>query len=141
MVLVGLTIYTIASALLITWHLTTPIWLVVANLLLVGAAFGLTNQISVSAMARIDRDDHQEVANGSTLITVLHATAAPIGVALLASLVEGRSAALREGLLAQGITGRLLEQQTTLLAMHTSFFLAACLGLAALGAMVFVPKR
>ena len=139
--LVGLTISASAAALMITLTLNTPMWMMVGILILVGAASALTRQISVSAMSQIDKDEHKEVANGSTILTVLHATAAPMGVALLSSMVQGQSQRYAQSLAAEGVTGDLLQQQSTLLAMHNSFLIASCLVLTATVAMGLVPKR
>jgi EmrB/QacA subfamily drug resistance transporter len=139
--LVGLVISTGAAALMMLLAMDTPIWMVVGILALGGAASAFTRQIGVSAMSQIEKDKRKEVAHGSTLLTVLHATAAPMGVALLSSMVQGRSEQYTQRLAAEGITGELLQQQSTLLAMHSSFFIACCLMLAALVAMSIVPKR
>jgi DHA2 family multidrug resistance protein len=139
--LVGLAISAGATALMTLLAMDTPIWMVVGILALVGAASGLTNQISVSAMSRIEKDEHKEVANGSTILTVLHATAAPMGVATLSSTVQGQSQEYARSLATEGVAGELLQQQSTLLAMHNSFTIASCLVLAAMVAMSFVPKR
>ncbi len=139
-VITGLIMLAGTTALMMTLALNTPIWMIVGILILLGAAFGLTRQIQVSAMSRIEKDERKEIANASTILSVLHATAAPMGVALLASLVEVRSRQYAIDLAAQGVTGPLLEQQSTVLAMHTSFLVASCFALAALAAMSFVPK-
>jgi DHA2 family multidrug resistance protein len=139
--LVGLTIFASATTLMTMLAMNTPIWRVVGILVLVGAASGLVNQIPVSAMSQIEKDEHKEVANGSTILTMLHATAAPMGVALLSSTVQGRSRQYAQNLAAEGVTGEFLQQQSTLLAMRNSFFIASCLVLIALIVMSFVPKR
>lgn len=139
--LVGLTIFASATTLMTMLAMNTPIWMVVGILVLVGSASGLINQIPVSAMSQIEKDEHKEVANGSTILTMLHATAAPMGVALLSSMVEGRSQQYAQSLATEGVTGELLQQQSTLLAMHNSFFIASCLVLTALVVMSLVPKR
>jgi EmrB/QacA subfamily drug resistance transporter len=140
-VIVGLILLTGAVALMATLALNTPIWTIVGILILLGIAFGFVHQIPVSAMSQIEKDEHKEVANGSTLLTVLHATAAPMGVALLSSIVQTRSEQHIINLAGQGINGELLQQQSTLLAMHESFLIASFLILVALAAMCFVPKR
>jgi hypothetical protein len=110
-------------------------------LILLGCSFGFAQQIPVSAMSRIEKDEHKEVANGSTLVTVLHATAAPLGVVLLSSLAQARSQYHALNLAGQEFSSELLNRQSTLLGMHESFLLAACLALVALVAMGFVPRR
>ena len=92
-------------------------------------------------MSRIKKEELQEIANGSTLINVLQATAAPLGVTVFSSLVQGRSQQYSMLLTTQGLTGELLQLQSTLLAMHDSFLLAALLMLVAFGMMCFVPPR
>jgi len=139
--LAGLAIFAGAAALMTMLAIDTPIWMVVGVLVLVGSASGLTNQVQVSAMSRIERDEHKEVANGSTILSVLHATAAPMGVALLSSMVQGQSQEYAQSLAAEGVTGEVLRQQSTLLAMHNSFLIASCLVLTAAIAMSLVPKR
>src|SRR5690606_34352059 len=76
-VMAGLILFAGGAGLMAFLTLETPIWMIVGILSLLGASFGLAQQIPVSAMSRIEKDEQQEVANGSTLITVLHATAAP----------------------------------------------------------------
>jgi hypothetical protein len=140
-VIVGLHIFAGMTALLMTLTLLTPIWKIVGMLLLLGCASGLLQQIPVSALSRIREEEHKEVANGSTLIVVLQSTAAPLGVAVFSSIVQGRSQQYTIHLAAQGITGELLRLQSTLLAMHESFLLAALLILVAVGMMCLVPSR
>ena len=139
--LVGLAILVSATGLMTTLAMNTPIWMIVGILALVGAASGLVNQIQVAAMSQIEKDEHKEIANASTILTMLHATAAPMGVALLSSLVQGRSQQYAQSLAAEGITGELLQQQSTLLAMQNSFFVATYLILIAFIAMSLVPTR
>ena len=140
-VIVGLLIFSATAALLMTLTLTTPIWKIVGMLLLLGCASGLLQQIPVAAMSRIKKEEHTELANGSTLIVVLQSTAAPLGVAVFSSIVQGLSQQYTIHLAAQGITGELLQLQSTLLAMHESFLLAALLLLVAVGMMCLVPSR
>lgn len=140
-VMVGLFVFACTAGLLMTLTLATPIWKIVGILLLLGSASGLIQQIPVAAMSRINKEEHKEIANGSTLITVLQSTAAPLGVAVFSSLVQGRSQQYSILLAAQGLTGELLRLQSTLLAMHDSFLLAALLILVAFGMMCLVPSR
>jgi len=127
--------------LLLTITLTTPLALIVGILILLGIASGLNSQIQVAAMAQIEQDQHAAIANGSTIITVLRATAAPMSIALLTGIVQSQSQQSRLHLAAQGISGELLNQQSSLLAMHGSFLVAACLALVALVAMCWVAPR
>jgi len=140
-VMVGLLVFAGAAALLMTLTLTTPIWKIVGMLLLLGCASGLVQQIPVAAMSRIEKEEHKEVTNGSTLIIVLQSTAAPLGVAVFSSIVQGRSQQYTIRLATQGITGELLRLQSSLLAMHESFLIAALLALVALVMMCLVPAR
>ena len=130
-----------AMALLTTLALDTPIWMIVAILVLLGAAGGLAQQLPVAAMSRIQKDEHREVANGSTLLSVLRAFAAPMGVAVISSLVQAQSQAYRIRLATQGIGGDLLDHRSTLLGMHDGFYVAFALAVVAVVAMYFVPGR
>ena len=121
--------------------LNTPIWMLVGILILLGCASGLTSQITVAAMSHIEKEEQKEVAHGSTLVTVLRSIAAPLGVATFSSIVQTRSQQYTTYLAAQGITGELLQQQSSLLAMHESFLVASFLALLALVTMCFVPRR
>src|SRR5438034_10329101 len=116
--MVGLLVFVGTSALLMTLTLTTPIWKIVGMLLLLGCASGLVQQIPVAAMSRIKKEEHKEVANGSTLIIVLQSTAAPLGVAVFSSIVQGRSQQDPIILATPGITGESLRLQSTMLAMR-----------------------
>lgn len=139
--IVGLGLLAVATLLLLTITLTTPLALIVGILILLGIASGLNSQIQVAAMAQIEQDQHAAIANGSTIITVLRATAAPMSIALLTGIVQSQSQQSRLHLAAQGISGELLNQQSSLLAMHGSFLVAACLALVALVAMCWVAPR
>ncbi|GHO84650.1 MDR family MFS transporter [Dictyobacter formicarum] len=140
-VIAGLIILIGAAALMMTLALQTPIWIIIGILILLGCSFGLGQQTPVAAMSRIDKEEHQEVSNGSTLITVLRAVAAPMGVAILSSIVQARSQYYMTSLAAQGVSGAQLQQQSSLLAMHQSFLVAAVIALLAMLAMFFVPSR
>ena len=139
--IVGLTILAGTTAFMVTLALNTAIWIIVGIMLLLGCSSGLTQQIPVSAMSHIKKEDAKAVAYGSTLVTVLRALAAPLGVATISSFVQVQSQQHTSSLAAQGFTGKLLQQQSTLLAMHQSFLVVALLALAAVAAMCFVPKR
>jgi DHA2 family multidrug resistance protein len=117
--------------------LNTPIGLLVGILALLGCAGALIGQLQVLAMSRIAREEQREVANGSTILTVLRSITAPIGVALLSGLVQAHS---QQSNSVQGAAG-VLAQQNTLLAMHTSFLVAMVMALIALGAICCVPPR
>lgn len=140
-VMVGLCIFAVATSLMMTLTLETPIWFFVGIMVLLGCASGFGQQISVSAMSNIEKDQRKQVANGSTLVSVMHATAAPLGVAVMSSIVQARSQQYSAVLSAQGVTGDLLQQQSLLLAMHGSFLVATVLACAAVVAMYCVPKR
>jgi EmrB/QacA subfamily drug resistance transporter len=140
-VMAGLILFASAAGLMVRLSLNTPLWLIAGCLILLGCSFGFAQQIPVSAMSRIEKDEHKEVANGSTLVTVLHATAAPLGVALFSSLTQARSQSYALSLAAQELSSELLNRQSILLGMRESFLLAAGLALVALVAMSFVPRR
>ena len=140
-VIIGLIVFAGVAALMIMFALTTPIWMIVGILILLGCASGLVQQIPVAAMSRIEKEEQEEVANGSTLLTVLQALSAPLGVAVLSSIVQARSQQYKTSLSMQGINGELLRQLSSLLAMRESFLIAAILLLLALVAMCFVPRR
>ncbi len=135
----GLLLFALALALLMTLALDTPIWMIVCLFLLLGGASGMTNQIAVSALSRIKKEEELAIANASTLLSVLRATAAPLGVAIIASFVQVRSQQHMQSLQAQGLTGTLLAHQSSLLAMHDNFLLTSLLVLIALGSMCCVP--
>jgi MFS family permease len=137
----GLAMTVVTVLLMLRLALGTPVGLIVALLALMGCAFAFLTQITVTAMSRIEKTEAQEIANGSTLISVLHATAAPMGVALVSSVVQTRSLAHTAELAAAGMNAALAEMQGALQAMHDSFLIAAVLVVLALIAMFFVPKR
>lgn len=134
--LAGLVFATTAAILMMTLALNTPIWQVVGILAVLGLGAGLAGQIQVAAMSRIQREEHQEVANGTTLISVMRATAAPLGVTTLSVIVQARS---------EQHTGRFADavarQQGTLLAMHDGFLVASILVALAFIGMWFAPAR
>ncbi|HEY4388359.1 MAG TPA: MDR family MFS transporter, partial [Ktedonobacteraceae bacterium] len=138
--LIGLFLLIATTALMTIIALQTPIWMIVGILVLFGWANGLAQQIPVSAMSRIEMDEHKEVANGSTLITVLRAVAAPLGVALLSSLVQIRTQVYLKSS-SQTLASELFTQQSTLLALHDTFLLTSFTAAVALLVMYFVPKR
>lgn len=137
----GLLMVIATTLLMTTLAVQTPIWMVVGLLMLLGWANGLAQQIPVSAMSRIEKEEQQEVANGSTLITVLRNVAAPLGVALFSSVVQVQSQMYLKQQALQPLPSELLTRQSTLLGMHDSFLLAAGLAAAALVAMYCVPER
>ena len=92
-------------------------------------------------MSHINKEEHKEIANGSTIITVLQSTAAPLGVAVFSSFVQSRSQQYTMLLTTEWLTGELLRLQSTLLAMHEAFLLASLLILVAFGMMCLVPPR
>lgn len=119
--------------------LATPLWLFVGVLALFGGSGALLQQIPVAALSRIPKEAQREIANGSTLITVLQALAAPLGVATASSIVQSRGDLHRAALAAQGLAGDLLRRQGELLAMRESFWLALALSLAGLATIALVP--
>jgi MFS family permease len=139
--LLGLIGLVAATALMTTLSLQTPIWMMVGMFLLLGSANGLAQQIPVSAMSRIEKEEQQEVANASTLITILRAVAAPLGVAVLSSIVQLQTQVYMKRGALRDIPGELFTQQSSLLALHDSFLLASLIAVAALVTMYFVPRK
>ena len=137
----GLIVLAGTTALMLMLALTTAIWIIVGIMLLLGCASALTQQIPVAAMSHIEKEDSKAVVHGSTLVTVLRALAAPLGVATISGIVQVQSEQNARSLAAQGITGKLLQQQGILLAMHQGFLVISLLALVALMVMCFVPKR
>jgi len=82
-----------------------------------------------------------DVAHGSTLISALRSTAAPMGVALLSSVVQANSQTDQLSHAAQDSNGALLLQLSGMLAMYTSFLVAPGLACVALGAICLAPGR
>jgi hypothetical protein len=124
-----------------TIELDTPLWMVLGIMVVFGCAVDLIQQLPVAAMSQIELDQPEEIANGSTLLTVLQSTAAPIGVAALSSIVRLKSEYFSNVLGAQGVKDELLRRQSSLLAMCDSFFIALLLALLAVASMCFVPRR
>jgi hypothetical protein len=122
-----------------TVGLNTPLWLVVGVLVVLGSSSGLTNQIAVSALSRIKKEEAQEISNASTLLSVLRA-AAPMGVATIASFVQARSQHYLPALAAQGLSGNVVQRTSTLFAMHEGFLVTALLALIAVGAFCCTPR-
>ena len=139
--IVGLIVLASTIALMVTLTLYTIIWIVVGMMLLLGCSYGFTQQLPVTAMLQITKDERKELANGSALLTVLQATAAPMGVAVLSSFVSARSQQYTHSLSIEGITGELLHLQSFLLAMHEAFLASSLLIIVALLAMFFVPRK
>lgn len=131
-VITGTVLMAVAAALMSLLGIETSVWLIVVILIVLGASYALLQQVQVAAMSQISKDDHAAVANGSTLYSVLTATAAPLGVALLSGLAEARSR----------VYGATLPELPSLaLAMHDGFRVAVVLVLLALVTLWFVPKR
>jgi MFS family permease len=139
--LLGLILLISVTFLMTTLTAETAIWMVVGICILLGWANGLAQQIPVSAMSHIKQEEQQEVANGSTLITVLRAIAAPLGVVFLSSLVQIRAQMHLASNVSQTLPSELARLQSSLLALHDSFFAASVIGVLALAAMCFVPGR
>ena len=139
--LAGLLVLAIATGLLVNVAAQTAFALVIAVLALLGCAGALAGQIQVAAMSQIAKEAHHDVAHSSTLISVLRATAAPLGVALLSSIVQAQSQRYARSLAGQGLSDVLIQQQSTVLAMRDSFLIATGLAVLALLAMSFVPRQ
>ena len=123
-VLAGVAGLITALGLMTALALDTSSVLIVAILFLIGASSGLIQQTPVAAMANISKDQHAAVANGSTLLTVLHATAAPLGVAICSTLMQ--------------LAG---QRQGPLAGLHQSVLLAIGVAAVGLAAMAGVPSR
>ncbi|GHO96618.1 hypothetical protein KSF_066660 [Reticulibacter mediterranei] len=76
-VIPGLLLLACALAALMMLALDTPIWMLVCLFLFLGAANAMTNQVGVSALSQMKREEEQAIANASTLLSVLRAAAAP----------------------------------------------------------------
>ncbi|GHO46004.1 MDR family MFS transporter [Ktedonospora formicarum] len=139
-VIPGLLLLAGALAALVMLALDTPIWILVCLFLFLGAANAMTNQVGVSALSQIKKEEGQAIANASTLLSVLRATAAPLGVAIIASFVQIRSQHFQQTFVEQGLSKVTLLRQSELLALHDSFLLAAFLILIAFGTMCCVPR-
>jgi hypothetical protein len=118
-----------------------PLGAVAAILALLGLGSACAGQMQVAAMSRISSEEHREVANGATLVSVLRATAAPLGVTLLSVIVQARSPGHVASLAARGVPGALARREGTLLAMHDGFGVAAALTSVAIALVVCVPAR
>lgn len=139
--LAGLSVLAAANGLLANVSAHTPIELIVGVLALLGCAGALTGQIQVAAMSGIAKEAHHDVAHGSTLISVLRAAAAPLGVALLSSIAQTQGQRYEHTLASQGLTDTLIQQQSAVLAMRDCSFVAMALAVLAVLAMIFVPRR
>jgi len=139
--LIGLILFIAATAMMTMLALQTPVWMVVGIFIVLGWANGLAQQIPVAAMSRIESDESQEIATGSTLITVLRAIAAPLGVALLSNIVQLQTQVYMKRGALRGTPGELFTQQSSLWALHDSFLLASLIATAALVTMYFVPRK
>lgn len=141
-VLIGQTLFALTIVLMaVVLSTTTPIWILIVILALLGCSGALSQQISVAAMVRIAKDEHRELANASTLLTVLRSFAAPLGVAVLSSIVQGQSLRYRLQLQTSGIAGDVLDRQSSLLAMHTSFLIGVGFVLLAIGLTYYIPTQ
>lgn len=140
-VIPGLLLLACALAALMTLALDTPIWILVCLFLFLGTANAMTNQVGVSAISQIEKEEEQAIANASTLLSVLRAAAAPLGVAIIASFVQTRSQHFQQTLSGQGLSKVVWLRQSELLALHNSFLLGAFLILIAFGTMCCVPRR
>jgi MFS family permease len=139
--LAGVGAATVAVTLMTTLTADAPLFAVAAILALLGLGSACTGQMQVAAMSRIASEEHQEVANGATLVSVLRATAAPLGVTLLSVIVQARSPGHVASLAARGLPGALTRREGTLLAMHDGFGVAAALTSVAIVLVVCVPAR
>ena len=138
LIISGLVMFGAVTLLLTTQTLSALLWMIVAIMVVQGVAYSQLQQVPVFAMSSIQKEQQKEVAHGSTLVTLLHSTAAPLGVVLLSSIVQSRSQLYSGQLAAQGLSGSLLQKQSTLLGMHDGFKVAALLLATALVAVCLV---
>lgn len=101
-----------------------PYPLIGGVLFLMGGSFGCVQQLPVAAMANTPAEEHAAVAHGSTLLSVIHATAAPLGVGALSTLMQ--------------IFG---QHAGALAGFHRSALVAATVATAALLLMLGAPAR
>jgi EmrB/QacA subfamily drug resistance transporter len=127
----GVAAAAVAVGLMTTLTINEPVWMIVGMLALVGVGAAFAGQIQVAAMARIPTHEQQEVTNGATLVTVMRSIAAPIGVTLLAVLVQARSVAHAAAMAGERLAPNTLHRQASLLAMHDAFLLGAALAIPA----------
>jgi EmrB/QacA subfamily drug resistance transporter len=137
--IVGLILFVGATLMMTAFSLDTPIWIIEGTLILLGIANGLSQSTQVAAISRIHKP--QEIANGTTLITVLRSFAASMGIATLSIIMQARSQSYAQALATQHIEGSMLSQQSSILAMHECFLLTSLVALLALITMCFVPKQ
>ncbi len=93
--------------------LNTPYWWFQAGLIVFGLSLGLSGQpLFVAAMAEIR--DAQQIADGTTLITVVRSVFASLGIAVLATLVQTQTKVhfthLAEQVTASSSIGQLLPR-------------------------------
>ncbi len=116
-----------------TWQLTfmtlhSPYWWIQLMLILLGLALGMTGQpLVVGAMA--DIRDPQQVANASTLTTVVRSVGASVGIAILTTVVQTQTK-LHYSHLAEQVTvtsplGQLLPRLEALFTQHGASLQAA----------------
>jgi EmrB/QacA subfamily drug resistance transporter len=139
--MVGFIILVVTDLILTTLGLNSAVIAIVACMVLLGCAGGMSGQVSVLAMSNIERQEIGAVTNASTLLVVLRATGAPLGIALLTSVVQRigqpNSAKFAHIPFANSIAVRL----ATLQGMHFSFATAATLGVIALLLLSNIPKN
>lgn len=81
------------------------------------------------------------MANAATLVSVLRATAAPLGTTLLSVIVQARGPGHVAALVVRGLPTALARREGTLLAMHDGFRVAALLTSVAIALVLCVPAR
>src|SRR5207249_7609075 len=86
-VMPGVVLLAISSWQLTFMTLNSPFWWVQVILVLLGFSVGLVGQpLLVAAM--VDIQEGQQVANASTVTTVVRAVAASLGISVLATIVQ-----------------------------------------------------
>ena len=112
-VIPGLILLIVASWQLTTMTLYSPFWWIQTRLALFGFAVGLVGQPLVVA-EMVDIQEQQQLANASTVTTVVRAIAASLGVSALATIVQTQTsvhyAHLAEQVTAASPLGQLLPR-------------------------------
>ncbi|MBN1412119.1 MAG: DHA2 family efflux MFS transporter permease subunit [Spirochaetales bacterium] len=138
-VITGAIVLACAAAVMTILSLDTAIGVIIAILGVLGFALAFVQQLGVAALLKIDQSEKREIANATTLFIVLQAVAAPMGIALVSSLVQLRGQVHAAELAVKGIAGELLQRQSSLLAMREAFLIAIGMALLAMAVMWGIP--
>lgn len=139
----GLVLLAVSAWFLTEVALTTPNWQIALILTVLGFSFGLILQpLTVAAMVHIR--DEEQLANGSTLLTVIRSVGGSLGIAVLATVVQSQTRVHSIDLIRQrahNSTEVVLQKQAELLALHDAFFLTTILTILAVFAALLLQKR